>query len=1324
MTSTAIGGDSHGLASNNPFRDQTSAGTGDDFAPNDIVQDLLADTRPDSEEEPENELTVDGNPEPVETERPRRPGMYERHRSSSAPSVNSSSSGSRQFRIARKPPPPPPRPIFPPANDDDNIPAYEPRERLRREQSREKNGKETSRADLERQEKILLQKAIEESKQDSARRSTKKSDEDDQLRRALEASRREAKAARSSPPISLRESAELERALALSTEEHESRLPRSSNTPSPSKVRQSSSRASTPSRSANRSRSASNPEALPPFPFTEQDLVRPSYPAEKSHLFPQGRPSLPPGAGTTQDEYEKEMEMLTLAIRMSEEEERLRQEREDRELREVVRRVEEKENAANLALARRNSPPSSSESASPTNSPKQSRRSSSSWFRPPLASKYSATSSPPASPPLSPGSIDRPGLEATPTESTLRSNATSFRSAAESLPFTNLISTTAVPNDLSSRIESQRPQRRPPAPPHPSRLPPSPPETPVVSGSTSFAPPIPPLPAPYARQSTIDSDRPGPFLPAHSEAFRHENDGSPVEMPYLTPSAPNSIRSTKRGSTENGGRISSWALDERNGSNNSGGSGSGGSRSESTSGHSRVNSTHRRSTDYATGGTSSNSPPNQSEEGHGDNFESAGEDFRGDDDDHDSVESEVRLAIRNPDSSPAPPLELQHQGGFVSEPPAVDVPRDVEVGDSYLENLEGGPIFSSAYAGRSMSAIDEQTEPASSIVAEDGFSRQGSYPSNDGSLDPTIHRGETERVLEGLQGVGGEDMRTSITYHQRPIDEREWMHDSVLRDPSHPPLTESLTPTPPRRESPPEINVQDPSPSHLRQVTASSAITNSSAGVRLSFPLPPLNSNLPPPASASPVESSLTPTTTAPTPRPETSSEEPSSSSSQQHSQQSPTVAFGDGTRFGHPSICAREPAHVCPHDGLGNQSEVPESIELTALMEEPEPDSAVGLGLNRSSTRRREETGGKSILRDAWAVEARSWSSLLRFLMWYGDTKLVASPRDVALEPTRHCTAAASLEFRPDDEGYTIIRLVVSILAPDDPEAHSHRELTVEHPATSPPAYQGKGKGKSRSYFHSSSAPPQDSSALSNLATFHLPDSVHLPCRLSNLAIQLYTLRHLASIARSTQPVKEGGTSGYQALRELSIALENLTTISQSRQERDASSHQGPSQYRAQSGGGGPVNRSDENERLLTRLRDRLRRLKRGGGGGGNENFYTGTSPQKPNKLVKAPPTRRDTGPQGRETYPAPTQTVQPLSRTERVLSANDHEHDEEGEEEEELASGSGNHLELDGARFSLVRREPTVERRAGIPEEWDQRRRNGADVRNETSYMPILRS
>ncbi|GAA5932543.1 uncharacterized protein JCM15063_001256 [Sporobolomyces koalae] len=1192
--------------------------------------------------------------------------MPDRHRSSSVPSVSPSS-----FRLPRKPAPPPP-PFHPHHDDSVSTPqqsqAREPRKLRRAGSGKSQAGGSGAREDLAQQEERLLRRAIEESQRESATRTSVLNEENEQLRIALEASRLETTHAKS-PPMSLKESEALEKALALSAQEHEQRIPRASNTPPPGRTGEPLASASFERTKPGRTRSVSTPDTLPPFPFTTEDLVRPSYPNEKSRLFPQGLPSLPPGAARPQDEYEKELEMLTLAIRMSEEEERLRQEREDRELREVVRRVEEQETkllGSSRALAQASQfEVQTTETASPAGSPRLPKRGGA-WFRPPLTSKFASAGSLPSSPPLSPQSIERPGLAAIPTNST----TTSFRTAAESLPFTNLIRTSSNPDTFepdTARSGPPHPRRAPlapPVPPHPTRLPPSPPETPVVQ-NTAFppvsAPPVPPLPTAYYRRNTAESDqsdlfRPttAPFHLAHVETHRVERGGSPVEMPYLTPSASNSIRSVHRGSD---GRIMSWGLEDRHSSNNSGsGSGSG-----SANGHSRVNSVNRTSADLGETFVRSGVSPIElrSEEGHDelrrDSYEEG--------DDGDSTQ----LSIRNPDSNPFSQAELQHQGRFVSEPVHVDVPRDVEAADTYFDNADS-PLFASAYAGRSMSAIDEQTEPASSIIAEEGgtdcSSRQGSYPSTNGTVQSATRR---PMDSEPEPTDGGEDMGRSITYHARPLDEGAWMHDAVLPRPVRPPPPppDSQTPTPPRRDSPPQIQAPGISEQAI-------------------FPLPPVNSLLPA-IDSSPEESDTTSTPLANIP--------------DSDSDPAPVqpAAFADGTRFGHPSICAREPGHVCPDDGLdGIEREVPETIELTSLLDNP-----TGLGLSSDTQRRREETGGKRILRDAWAIEVRCWASLLRFLMWYGDTKLVASSQDVALEPTRHCTAAASLEFRPDDEGYTIIRLVITILPPDDPDSQSHRELTVEHPAMTPPAHHGKGKGRAKSYFSSSSSA---SAETSTLATFHLPDSVHLPCRFSNLAIQLFTLRHLASIARSTQPAKEGGTAGYQALREFSFALDHLSSVNASRLHRDTSSTEEQSRYGSVSGAGG---RADENERLLTRLRDRLRRLKRGG----SEQPLHATPP-RPNKLTKAPP--RDLVP--KDSIAA--RSTQQLPRTERVLSANDHE-----DEIEELGTvASGNHVEVDGARWSMVRRDPVERER--VPTYWRANERRGMNAADETAYLPVLRS
>jgi hypothetical protein len=207
------------LASNNPFRSQAFASRGSQFAPNDIVNDLDGTTEQEQQERAEasgddpeldqvcvsllqiNLVLLQSESKsdallsrslltlrqlfPIHTfydsvspasplqrqSRPLRPPlMSERHRSSSAPNVNSP--GSRHsFRLTRKPPPPPPRPIFPTATDSDAN--YHGAVERTRTESTPENEKRTSRSDLERQEKLLLQRAIEESKRDTSRRGSK-----------------------------------------------------------------------------------------------------------------------------------------------------------------------------------------------------------------------------------------------------------------------------------------------------------------------------------------------------------------------------------------------------------------------------------------------------------------------------------------------------------------------------------------------------------------------------------------------------------------------------------------------------------------------------------------------------------------------------------------------------------------------------------------------------------------------------------------------------------------------------------------------------------------------------------------------------------------------------------------------------------------------------------------------------------------------------------------------------------------------------------------------------------------------------------------------
>jgi len=69
------------------------------------------------------------------------------------------------------------------------------------------------------------------------------------------------------------------------------------------------------------------------------------------------------------------------------------------------------------------------------------------------------------------------------------------------------------------------------------------------------------------------------------------------------------------------------------------------------------------------------------------------------------------------------------------------------------------------------------------------------------------------------------------------------------------------------------------------------------------------------------------------------------------------------------------------------------------------------------------------------------------------------------------------------------------------------------------------------------------------------LPDYLVLPSTLSEPAVALYTLRHLASIACSTQPAK-ASTDSYRALRQLGSAIENLAQSAGEAQSSPATEH------------------------------------------------------------------------------------------------------------------------------------------------------------------------
>lgn len=277
-----------------------------------------------------------------------------------------------------------------------------------------------------------------------------------------------------------------------------------------------------------------------------------------------------------------------------------------------------------------------------------------------------------------------------------------------------------------------------------------------------------------------------------------------------------------------------------------------------------------------------------------------------------------------------------------------------------------------------------------------------------------------------------------------------------------------------------------------------------------------------------------------------------------------------------------------------------------------------------------------------------------------YGETTIAAAASDIASSPHRHCDASLSLSFRHDDLGSSILRLTISLLPAHD---HSHTpdpELTIASPPSNLNS-NGKGKGKARA---ASSSPS---------TTYLLPDHLVLPTRLSSTAHTLYSLRHLAQIALSTQPSKHASPS-YHALRSLAQSIQQLALAS----------------TRASDGGGksglGAGGKGQDD--LVGRLRDRLKRMrgtkdaKRGGDGGGTGAIRPSSSGAK---LVKIPPTEAV----------ARTTVVR---RRDRVLSV-------------------GESDEMNDAEYAEAREQ---EERTRLEEE--QRRREEELLEHETRYLPTL--
>ncbi|GAA5869611.1 hypothetical protein JCM3774_005493 [Rhodotorula dairenensis] len=816
--------------------------------------------------------------------------------------------------------------------------------------------------------------------------------------------------------------------------------------------------------------------------FSDADLARAAYPVEKATHHPQGRPALPPGAGGAWDDEMREMEMLALAIRISQEEEEERNRIDERLLGEALRQSEREVTeptkpgapapdtdsaSATSSLAPRIAPGSGGGgggddmSLSPTSSdgsfsapaplPHPSPRSRrASWIKPPLAS-----------------SMSRSGSSSSMDSAAAVAGAETAAPPPPRPPRPTLPQLDAAKSASVSAKPSSEPHTRnwPTSPPKPNRAPPPPPPG---AAPASLAP----LPR---------------FEPAGAdERWRQENDGSPREMPNLTPSS--SIRghhAAAGGPATNGfanrpTAYSLFGIDPHG------------------EPHNMPDQLARRPSQASTG-----------------SYATALSDPLGDEDETAGLDPPPLspLNIRNPDVRGPTSSDGSRSSTLSSTTSAEsgdNMQHDPAWNGGNAPAFPAGPIgFSSTYAGRSMSAISELTEPVSSAAAtEDGGServihggpsRADSFPSTV-SLDPSDstseeHGGEVGQIAEQDWFAGGGRNREDAASTPRPA---QTSFGALMVPPA--PVSSSATADPNR--TPPSGDPSGHSPT-IRQ-------------------------------GNEPKQAVTTP------------------------------LAQDDGLRCGYPAECARELDHVCPADGLSAAAGIPETVEL-----------ASDLPPNHTS----------------WAIEAHSWVALVRALMWYGDTVVTASADDLAESPSKRCAATAALEFRSDDEDIPVLRLVLALMPPRDPASHhaTHRELRVQK---SQHDGGGKGKGKAKA-----GAPPASS--------FLLPDVVHLPARLSSLAIQLYSLRHLASIARATQPstpvsLQASTTAtveGYPALRELADAISALAHAAQTRRYGNDGAAPGepcPPSMRAAGSGGVVAAAPDQTERLVDRLRARLRGLKR----------------------------------------------------------------------------------------------------------------------------------
>ena len=287
--------------------------------------------------------------------------------------------------------------------------------------------------------------------------------------------------------------------------------------------------------------------------------------------------------------------------------------------------------------------------------------------------------------------------------------------------------------------------------------------------------------------------------------------------------------------------------------------------------------------------------------------------------------------------------------------------------------------------------------------------------------------------------------------------------------------------------------------------------------------------------------------------------------------------AFGDGVRFGFPLITPTSAATAATT--VTHQPDQPDQASDGLRCIAPFPDVIRLSWPNRRGLD--EQVDGPDGQRFArFAIEASTWSTLLRFLMWcvllisqasmttslnslpcnhrYGETRVEVTTDGEA--PVRR-EADLTAEFRAMPQGgLSCVRLGINLV---------HVDGTSSSASSSPIDLKSKSTTRaSRKFKGKTVAGPRTTTT-----TVLLPDRLSLPTTLSALAARLFTIRHLSSIAASTLAAKDA-TLHYHDLRHLGREIEDL-----------ASEHGGKEGSAAQD----QEAKADE-LRLIQRLRERLK--------------------------------------------------------------------------------------------------------------------------------------